>query len=164
MDKNLKYLIQDVRNARAKAAMLDPAAVSDALEISENLKEDLLQLAEEIAEYENQAEAIGMYIKDAQERKSRCESTAKTLRNVILQAMVMNDMDSLPGDAATLSVTRRSPSITVVDEVLVPARFFKPQPATVDLQAIKKEYEDTGELFAGCDLDNGSISLMIRRK
>lgn len=161
---NLAYLIQDVRNARANLAILDPADVSAKLEISDNLTDDLLLLADEIAECENQAKALDLYEKDIKARRSRLKSTANTLREIILQAMDMNDISTIPGVACTISKNRLQPGIIVTNEVSVPSRFFNPQPHQLDMAALKEEFKRDGELFPGCDLDNGKITLTIRRK
>lgn len=162
--KNLKWMIQDVRNARANISMLDPADVSAQLDATENLEQDLLLLCDEITEYENQAEALKLYMKDIQARKSRLERSAETLRNIILQAMDINGLETIPGIAATLSISRKKPTIKVTDEALVPSRFFKPQAPKLDKKALAAEYKESGEIFAGCDMDNGGVILTIRRK
>lgn len=159
-----------VKYVNLKAALeaedVDPQTLLDTLEGETNLLEALAEVAESIAQDECFAEAIASRIKTLQERKSRLENSADTKRNLIIMAMEKAELKSVKQPNATISVRSTKPKLVVVDEALIPAKFFKPADPTLDRTALKTALEEMadGEEIPGAELSNGGISLTIRVK
>lgn len=157
-----------VKYVNLKAALeaedVDPQTLLDTLEGETNLLEALAEVAESIAEDECFADALATRIKTIQERKSRLEHSAETKRNLIIMAMEKADLKSVKQPNATISIRATKPKLIVLDEVLVPARFFKPTDPILDRAALKAALEalPPDEEIPGAELSNGGISLTIR--
>ena len=79
--------------------------------------------------------------------------------------MVSIDLPTLQLATATLSIAKRKPQVVIDNEAEIPARFFTPQPAPapkLDKKALAAALAETP--MPGAHLDNGSVSLTIRRK
>lgn len=95
-------------------------------------------------------------------RASKFSARADRIRGLIEQAMVIADLATVKRPTATISVKKTPPKPMVTDESLIPSQFFKPQPPKLDKAAINDAIK-AGETVAGVQLDNGGISLQIRR-
>lgn len=142
---------------------IDPAELSDTLEGETDLPETLLAIADEVAERETMAEALGIRIKSLQERKARIEKTADTLRSTILQHMDIANIPKITGDGATLSITNLKPDVIIQDESLIPTAYWVPQDPKLDKKKLNAAIAE-GEVIPGAIRGNGKISLTIRRK
>lgn len=104
-------------------------------------------------------EQIGNRVAAEQKRVER-------VRALIERAMVTLDLPTLRLPTATLSVSRRKPGLIVTDESAIPSRFYVQPPAPppkLDKKALLEALNDN-EAIPGAGLDNGSISLTLRRK
>lgn len=95
-------------------------------------------------------------------RALKFSARADRIRGLIEQAMLIADLAIAKRPTATISVKRTPPKPMVSDESLVPSRFFKPQPPKLDKAAINEAVK-AGETVAGVQMDNGGVSLQIRR-
>lgn len=141
----------------------DPEELFDTLDGETELTDALLMIAEEISERETMSAAIQMRIKDLQERKSRVDNSADTLRQIILVTMSRADITKIKGDLCTLSIGNTKPKAEIVEEALIPAKFWKPQEPKLDKTAINNAMND-GEDIPGVQKSNGGINMIIRRK
>lgn len=87
------------------------------------------------------------------------------LTALIEQAMVATDQPTLRLPTATLTLAKRQPSVVIANEADIPARFWieqeRPAPK-LDKKALKEALAT--ETIPGAALDNGSVSLTVRRK
>lgn len=157
----IQKLINDVRSARAE--IVEASELSDAIERSDDLVSDLIALAEEVLDLEVLAEAVALRIGDLSKRKSRYEKTAETLRGIILQAMDINGIDSIPSDVCTLVKSRKRDGVVVTDEALIPSRFFVQQKPKLDKKALNDAVLKDGEVIDGAEMTNGGIQLTIKK-
>lgn len=160
----IREKIRRLRDLRYALESDEFADLSDSLTEAEDFKGLCLELADEAAERESQAEAVESRIKDLQARKQRLAQGAETLRNIILQCMVTRGESAISSPVSTLSVSSRSPDIVITDESVIPSRFFIPQTPKLDKKALREAVVNDGEVIDGVTIGNGKISLTIRRK
>ena len=156
--------LQRLREVRYAVEPEDCDGLGDALVAAEGFEHVCLDVAEAAVEHELQAKAVADRIAELAERKARLLRTSDRLRAVVLQAMEIRGVSSIPSPALTLSVSRRGGDLVVTDESLVPSRFFKPQPPVLDKKALKEAVVRDGEVIDGAALGNGTVCLTIRRK
>ncbi len=100
---------------------------------------------------------------DINARRQRAETRREKVRAAIEQALLIADVsEKIVRPTATLTMRKNKPAWVVDDESQIPAAFFVPQPPKLDKAALKKT--ETTEAIPGCHVDNGSVSLTIRRK
>ncbi|MGO4449060.1 siphovirus Gp157 family protein [Phyllobacterium sp. TAF24] len=110
---------------------------------------------------------IGLKAKEGEfaDRRKAVVNRADRLRAAIEQAMVMTEQEKIPLPTATIFISKRAPGLVVENEADIPSQYWvmpKVEPK-LDKKALKTALDD-GETIAGASLDNGSISLNIRRK
>lgn len=104
-------------------------------------------------------EQIGTRVASEQKRVER-------VRALIERAMVTLELPTMRLPTATLSVAKRKPGLIVTDESAIPTRFYVQPPAPppkLDKKALLEALNDN-EAIPGASLDNGSVSLTVRRK
>ncbi len=122
--------------------------------------EQMALAVEDLQEDEAMAESIALQVKALQERKKRIESRIESRRNGMLQAMKIAGVKKLELPRATLSVATTPQKVIVVDENVLPDKFWNVK-RSPDLRAIKEFIDSNGDL-AGCALSNGSETLKVR--
>lgn len=95
-------------------------------------------------------------------RASKFEARHARIRALIEQAMLIADLPTAKRPTATVTVKRTPPKTVISDESSVPAKFFRTPPPVLDKAAINAAVRG-GESVPGVSLDNGGISLQIRR-
>lgn len=95
-------------------------------------------------------------------RSSKFKARADRIRGLIEQAMVIADIPSIRRPCATFTVKATKPAPVVSDEAAIPAKFWKPQPPTLNKTAINDAVKN-GETVPGVSMTNGGTSLQIRR-
>jgi hypothetical protein len=144
----------------------DDDLVSDTVEGETGLLEAITAALDEIDEAEvlilggkAKIEQIGSRIASEERRIER-------LRAAIERAIITTDMPTpikLP--TATISIAKRKPGVVIDNEAAIPSRFFVQPPAPppkIDKKALAEALAAGG--VEGAHLDNGSISLTVRRK
>lgn len=133
--------------------------IEEAMQITED---NLLAKAEAygatISEYDAQAEACAAEIKRLMAYKKTCENVSKRMRERLSDAMHTFEKDKLTAGTFRFSF-RKSTSVLVEDETIIPKEFFKVEPTLK-----KKELLDAlkaGELIAGASLVT-NYSLQMR--
>ena len=96
------------------------------------------------------------------ERSAKFSQRKDRVRGLIEQAMLISGLATAKRPVATLSVKNTPPKPMITDESLVPSRFFKTPPPALDRVALNKAAKE-GEAIPGVQMDNGGISLQIRR-
>ncbi|WP_234851305.1 siphovirus Gp157 family protein [Sinorhizobium meliloti] len=158
-----KALLVDLRNQGADD---DAELVADTIEGETNLMEAIEEAIAELDECDVLVTGLKSKEAEFEARRKAIEKRAERIRALIEQAMLATDQTSLKLPTATLSLTKRAPGLIVNSEADIPSRFFveqeRPAPK-LDKKALAAAIK-AGEQVPGANLDNGSISLSVRRK
>ncbi|MDX0522988.1 siphovirus Gp157 family protein [Sinorhizobium medicae] len=158
-----KALLVDLRNQGADD---DTDLVADTIEGETNLMEAIEEAIAELDECDVLVTGLKAKETEFEARRKAVEKRAERIRALIEQAMLATDQTSLKLPTATLSLTKRAPGLIVNSEADIPSRFFveqeRPAPK-LDKKALAAAIK-AGEQVPGANLDNGSISLSVRRK
>ena len=151
---------------RGAGLLLDPKTVLDAIEGQTDLLEAIVLAVDEIDGVEVLITGLTEKIAEFSERKSAMTKRKDRVRALIEQAMVICDLQKLPLPTATLSLRKNKPGLVVLDEAALPGQYFveQPRPAPKLDKALLKEMIEAGTTVIGAELDNGSVSLTVRRK
>lgn len=116
------------------------------------------------ADLEDESRLEGLRFASAQidARAQRIGERRRHRRVVLESAMRELQVRKLERPLATLSLASRAPCLQVIDEALIPTRFFVNRPQ-LDRKAVKAAL-DSGERVPGADLEPGVQSLTVRRK
>lgn len=150
---------------REQGADGDDELVSDAIEGETNLIEAVQAALDEIDDAEVLILGGKAKIEQIGSRVAGEEKRVERLRAAIERAMVAAEQPTLRLATATLSISRRKPGVVIDSEADIPARFFVQPPAPppkVDKKALAEAL--AAEAVPGAHLDNGSVSLTVRRK
>lgn len=134
----------------------------DTLEGETNLFELTRSLLGAIEEDEGNVLALKHQIETKRTRQSAAEHRNDVRRDAIKALLECAGLDKLTLPEATLSVRRVPPKPIVCDEAAVPVELCRLK-RTPDIAAIKAELE-AGGAVPGVTLDNGGVTLSIRRK
>lgn len=96
------------------------------------------------------------------ERRAKFDQRQTRIRTLIEQAMLIADLPTAKRPAATVTVKKVPPKPVIADESLIPSRFFNQPAPVLDRVAVTKAARE-GEAIPGVQMDNGGISLQIRR-
>lgn len=144
----------------------DIQLVSDAIEGETDLREVIANALDEIDEWTVLEDGLEAKIARDGTRLAIIRKRQERVRAAIERALITSEIPMpLQLPTATLSLSRRKAQPVVDDEAAIPSRFFVAQPAPAP-KLDKKALADalvTGEV-AGAHLDNGSVSLTVRRK
>lgn len=143
----------------------DAELVADAIEGETNLIEAIGAALDEIDECDVIEAGCKAKAAEFEARGSAAAKRRDRIRASIEQAMVLTEQPSLRLPAATLSITRRPAGLVITNEADIPARFFVQPPAPppkLDKKALLAALNS--EAIPGAALDNGSVSLTVRRK
>lgn len=148
-----------------QGAANDDELLADALEGETNLLEAVTAALDEIDEAEVLILGGKAKIEQIESRVAAEEKRVERLRAAIERAMVAAEQQTLRLPTGTLSIARRKPGVVIDNEADIPARFFVQPPAPppkLDKKALAQAL--AAEVVPGAHLDNGSISLTVRRK
>lgn len=148
--------------AAMRADQHDDETVQDTVEGETGLLEAIGAAISEIDECEMMA--LGLASKEGQikARAERYKRRIDTLRGLIEQAMLVADMPSIKLPMASLSVKSVPPKPIIIDEAVIPAKFWKQPDPVLDKKALNDAVK-AGEEVPGATLSNGGTSLQIRR-
>lgn len=144
----------------------DAELVADMIEGETNLVEAIDRAIAEIDECEIMI--VGLKAKEAifEARRKSVENRAERIRALIEQALVATDQQSMKLPSATLSLTKRAANVVLLNEADIPSRFWieqdRPAPK-LDKKALAEALR-AKEIIPGAALDNGTVSLSVRRK
>lgn len=151
---------------RSEGVEEDAELIADTIEGETDLLEAIAGALNEIDETELLVLGGKAKIEQIGTRVAAEERRVERLRAAIERAIVIAELPTpLRLPTATISISRHKPQPVIDDEALVPSRFFvqPPPPAPrLDKKALAEALAN--EAVAGAHLDNGSISLTIRRK
>lgn len=162
MSGNMHFTLEKVAELRALLGDADPDLIHDTLEGQTDVFEIVDWLLGKLADEEAMQEAIASRIEALAVRKQACGGRIERLRQALLSCMLAVGEKSLRRPEATVSVASRKPGIQAIDETVLPDRFFKTE-RKVNRADVGVALKD-GEVVPGVTLDNGGISLTVRRK
>lgn len=145
-----------------KAADLDDETLRDTLEGATNLHEALLAIDETIIEDEALAIGLKAQIEKLCARATRLANRIERKRTIIADSMIKAGIKQVKGANATISLSHRAPKMVVINEALVPEKWWKRQDPKLDKVEITRIL-NAGEKIPGVTLDNGAPQLTIRR-
>lgn len=96
-------------------------------------------------------------------RKQRISKRITAKRAIIEHAMSIAEIKTIEAPLATLSLKRKPPGLIIEDEAVVPASFWKQPDPVLDKSKIKAAL-NAKETVLGASLDNGGVSLSVRRR
>ncbi|MGV2085608.1 MULTISPECIES: siphovirus Gp157 family protein [unclassified Rhizobium] len=153
-------------NLRDQGAGDDAELIADSIEGQTNLVEAIEEALSEIDECEILIVGLEEKIKAFDARKKMQKDRAERIRALIEQALVATDQKSMKLAAATISLATRAPALVVETEADIPAKFWivqeRPAPK-LDKKALTEALK-ANEIVPGATLDNGSVSLTVRRR
>lgn len=144
----------------------DEELVADAIEGETDLIEAIESALSEMDECDVMSAGLKIKIDQFTERKRSVDERKKRVQALIEQAMLTTEQTSLRLPTATLTIRKNAPGVVVADESAIPSRFFveqeRPAPK-LDKRALLEALK-AQEAIPGANLDNGSVSLSVRRK
>jgi len=162
--------------AKAAAAMLsaletlnpnaveDEELVIDMVEGETGFLETLDKAAAAIRDCEVIIDGVKSVVDGLAKRKARATATKNAIRSAIEQGLVLAGFRSkIVRPTETFSLSKRAPGLVIDDESLIPARYFKPAAPLLDKVALKAAVEESSEPIPGCHMNNGGVSLLLRR-
>lgn len=162
LDKELRAT-QELKKSWADAFAEDAELMADTIEGETDLVETIIDVMASVDEDQLLLDGIAARLKDLGERKSRIAKRIETKRTIVLQALVIAERKSVEAPTFTLTKKAVAPGLIVSEEADIPAIYWKPQAPKLDKAALKSVLKD-GEHVPGATLDNGGITLQIRRK
>jgi hypothetical protein len=152
-----EHLLAEYREA------IDEETLRDTLEGISSLPEALAAVVRSYLDDLMVAAALGMRIGDMQARLSRTEARVEKKRATITAVMEKADIKKLEQPDFTASLRAVPPGLMVADETLIPADYWKPQPAKLDKRGLLVAL-NAGTSIAGVGLGNGGTTLSVRTK
>lgn len=151
---------------RSEGAGDDEELIADTIEGETDLHEAIAAALDEIDEAEVRILGGKAKVKQIEERVAGEERRVERLRAAIERAIVSAELPTpLKLPTATISVSKRKPGVVIDDEAAIPSRFFVQPPAPapkLDKKALAEAL--VAEAVPGAHLDNGSLSLTVRRR
>lgn len=134
-----------------------------AVEGETGLKECISEAIDRISDLSSHCEALDIRIKELSERRSRFEAQSERIKTAVFVAMGQAGLRKLELFQATLSVRAVPPKAEIVDEALIPSKFWKAKDSTLDKKAVLEALK-AKEDVPGAALSNGGETLSIRSK
>ncbi len=156
-----RLLLKDLREDGEDDADL----MADAVEGETDLLEAIQSAID--ANDEDDALVIGLKAKEEAfaSRRAAIQKRIERRTALVERAMLDTEQTTLRLPTATLSLSKRAPGLVISNEAEIPARFWveqeRPAPK-LDKKALKEALQS--ETIPGATLDNGSVSLTVRRK
>lgn len=154
---------------------VDAELIADSVEGETDLAGAIEQVLNSMDEDAILHDGISARMDDLAARRDRVKRSMASKRAMIEQAMTIGEIPKLVLPAGTVSLGKVAPKVIVLDESLIPARFFEAQPPKLVKKMLNdamKEWQssdknskvETLEPIPGATFSNGGISLTIRKK
>jgi hypothetical protein len=140
----------------------DAELIGDMVEGETNLREMIAKVMEHLAETEIMLVGIDNKLDTFGSRKRRYVERKEMLRAMIEQAMVIGEIKKLELPDATLSLAHRAGGVVIVDEMKIPADYWRKLDPEIDKAKVSSVLKEGLEV-PGATLGNGTISLTVRR-
>lgn len=140
----------------------DDQLIADSIEGETNIKDAIRGVLKDIGDDEIMLAGLKAHIGQLQERMQRIERRHDRRREAIQKAMEIGEIKKLEYPEGMVALRPVPPGLDITDEKLIPAQYFEPQPSRLMRKELKESLK-SGKSIAGCQLDNGNISLTIKR-
>lgn len=144
----------------------DKELIADTIEGETGLVEAIDAALSEIDECEVIIAGLKAKEQAFEARRKTTEARAERIRALIEQAMVATDQQTLRLPTATISLSRRQPGLVITNEADIPTKFWveqeRPAPK-LDKKALAEALKNN-ERIPGASLDNGTVSISVRRR
>lgn len=140
----------------------DDEGIADSIASETNLQEAIDAVLSGITEDEALCAGLRIKCEEMVNRRLRLEHRIERRRAAIERAMSAAEMPKLELAAATLSLRRVPPGLEIISEDQLPRFYFKTPLPKLDKAALKDDLKNGIEV-PGARLDNGNMSLTIRR-
>ncbi|MDP4087361.1 MAG: siphovirus Gp157 family protein [Bacillota bacterium] len=145
----------------AMADSMDTEVFIDTLAaIDEELEDKVENTAKFIRCLESDAEAIKAEEKRLADKRKALENKVSSIKEYLQHEMEFAGLDKVKRPTLTVSIQLNPPSVTVLDESLIPDTYMIPVAPKLDKKSILKALKD-GEEVPGCDIEQ-SKSLRIK--
>ncbi len=147
---------------RAEFPDIDDETLHDTLEGMTDLTDMISYTVRSCGDDEAMVAGLSERVKAMQERTARLKQRVERKRQLVTDAMEAAGLRRITRPEFTLSLTHRAGTAVVIDEKIIPSRFFETKRALLkgDLNKALK----AGEEVCGATLGNGSVSLTVRTK
>lgn len=160
-----------IQGEAAKALLLnirdvvedDAEMIETAIEGETNLKEAISCAVDRILELDAHEEAITAQVKALNERKERFAHQSERIKAAIHVAMGQAKLRKLELHQATLGVRAVPPKAEIIDESLIPSKYWKAQDPRLDKKAVLDALKSK-EVVPGAMMSNGGETLSLRVK
>lgn len=168
-----RKLVIEAEAAKRLLVQLRAQGHGDDLELAADVIEGETSLHEAVAAAVDQIDeldvlAIGLKAKEDAfaDRRRNIEARGENLRAAIELAMISAEQENIPLPTATVFISKRKRSLVVENEAEIPSEFFEAQerPAPKLNKRALSAALVAGDKVPGATLDNGTVSLSIRRK
>lgn len=143
----------------------DEQLVADSIEGETGLLEAIDAALSEIDECEILIVGIDEKLKVLETRKKQQKDRSDRIRTLIERAMLETEQFSLRLPTGTITLRKVAPALVINNEADIPARFWveqeRPAPK-LDKKSLAEAIKS--ETIPGASLDNGTVSLSIRRR
>lgn len=137
---------------------LPPEVIRDTIEgVEGQWKDKAVAVAAYILDAEAKADSIKAAAKAMQERASRLENRAASLRQYLMFNMLATGTSKVDHDLLTLKIVNNPQTVVIDDPALVPAEFMvqKPPPAPMPDKKLIGQYFKAGTEVPGCHVEQG---------
>jgi hypothetical protein len=160
---NHMYMLDQLRAAFPDQSDDD---LADTLEGMSNLDEMIIRTIRSNEDDEALVLGLSARLDEMSERQARLKQRIATKRELVASVMERADLKKIVAPDFTLSLSKRARSVVITDEDEIPAAFkVAPEPPAPrpDKKAIKEALEG-GTTVPGAHLNNGGVSLTVRKK
>lgn len=151
-----------LRDALAAMPNMDDDTIRDSIEGETSLREAIAAVVADINDDEMLVAGIATMIGRLSDRRTRLDTRTEARKAAIQKAMEIGEIKTLPLPSCTLSLRAVPRGLAVTDEKLIPWDYFVAQEPRLDRKRLKDDLK-AGKEIPGCVLDNGGLTLSVRR-
>ena len=135
-------------------------------ELGVELAKELQIQSSDVIAYVVDSESLFERIKAEEERlatiRKRGEEKLKKFKQCVLENMLKLDIKKIQTELGTMSVAKNPISVEIIEEKDIPEEFIKVKvEKSVDKMAIKKHFQETGEVIEGTRIIDNKKTLRI---
>lgn len=141
----------------------DEDMIVTAIEGETDLKEAISAAVDRLNELNGHQESLDARIEALKTRRDRFEGQAERIKAAIHVAMGQAELRKLELPQATLGVRAVPPKAEIIDESMIPSKFWKASDPKLDRKAVLEALK-AKEDVPGAALSNGGETISIRSK
>ena len=141
----------------------DEELIDTAVEGETDLKDVISAAVDRLDELNGHQESLDARIEALKARRNRFEGQAERIKAAIHVAMGQAELRKLELPQATIGVRAVPPKAEIIDESMIPSKFWKPSDPKLDRKAVLDALK-AKEDVPGATLSNDSETISIRSK